>query len=111
VSRTFSHVIAVDDAPFERAHRGDVAVICVAYAGLRLEGVLSTKIRKNGANATTALIELVRGSRLAAHAQALLLQGGFNVVNLHELHEALGIAVLVLARRQPDLASIESGHT
>lgn len=34
-----SHVVAFDDAPFARAHRGDVTVIGAVFAGLRLDGV------------------------------------------------------------------------
>lgn len=105
-----SHVIGFDDAPFERADRGDVAVIGAVFAGPRLEGVLSGRVRRDGRNSTRVLIELVRRSRFRAHLQALLLQGialaGFNVVDIHALHAALGIPVIVVARRRPDLAAI-----
>src|SRR5262249_45071342 len=90
----FSHVIGVDDAPFAREHRGRVLVVARAYAGLRLEGVLSTHVRRDGADATRALAERFGGSRFAAHTRLVMLQGialaGFNVVDIHGLHEALG---------------------
>lgn len=108
--KSISHVIGFDDAPFERSHRGDVLVVGAVYAGTRLEGVLSGKVRRDGVNSTRALIELVARSRFRAHAQAILLQGiafaGFNVVDLHKLHAALMIPVIVVARRQPDFAAI-----
>lgn len=110
--RQLSHVLAFDDAPFDREHRGDVPIIGVAYAGLRLEGVLSAAVRRDGANATGVLARVVSGSRFAAHTDAILLQGialaGFNVVDIHALHARLGRAVLVVARRRPDLRAIES---
>ncbi len=81
----FSHVIGVDDAPFERTCRGDVLVVGAVYAGLRLEGILSTRVRRDGRNATSALAAMIAGSRFAAHLHAVLLQeialAGFNVVN------------------------------
>ena len=44
------------------------------------------------------------------HFQAVLLDGialaGFNVVNIHEVHQSLGVPVLVVTRRSPDLPKI-----
>ena len=105
----YSHVIAVDHAPFAREHRGDVRVVGTAYAGLRLEGILSARVRRDGTNSARVLAAMIGGSRFASHTRLVLLQGialaGFNVVNLRALHEALGIPVLVVARRPPRLAS------
>jgi endonuclease V-like protein UPF0215 family len=105
--KRISHVIGFDDAPFERAHRGDVLIVGAVFAGTRLEGVLSGKVRRDGANATRVLIDLVRRSRFGTHVQAILLQGiafaGFNVVDVHTVREALKIPVLVVARRAPIL--------
>lgn len=102
--------MAFDDAPFARDHRGDVLVVGTAYAGLRLEGVLSTRVRRDGANAARAVAARVRGSRFFAHTKILLFQGialaGFNVIDIHGLHAALGIPVLVVARRAPGMAAI-----
>jgi len=109
-ARRFTHVIGFDDAPFERRHRGDVLVVGAVYAGRKLEGVLSGKVRRDGANATRVLAALVRGSRFRTHLQLVLLQGialaGFNVVDLDALYRATGIPVLVVVRRSPDLARI-----
>jgi len=115
--RRFSHVLAFDDAPFERSHRGNVRVIGVAFSDLRVEGVLSDAVRRDGANATDVLARMVSGSQFGAHTSAVLLQGialgGFNVVDIHALHERLGVPVLVVARRAPDYDAIEAallGH-
>jgi endonuclease V-like protein UPF0215 family len=110
--RSLSHVIAFDDAPFPRSHRGDVLVVGTVYSGLRLEGVLSGRIRRDGANATRTLVRLVRESKFARQLQLVLLQGialgGFNVVDLAALHEALGVPVLAVARRAPRLPLIRA---
>jgi endonuclease V-like protein UPF0215 family len=108
-ARRISHVLGIDDAPFDRARRGDVRVVGALYAGLRLDGVYSTRVRRDGANATRALTELVRHAQLE-HLQAILLQGialgGFNVVDIAGLYRATGVPVLVVARKRPDLAAI-----
>jgi len=107
---TLTHVIGFDDTPFPRDHRGDVIVVGAAFAALRLEGVLTGKVRRDGTNATQCLIRLVTQSRFAAHGQLIMLQGiafaGFNVVDIHALHETLGKPVLVVTRKQANLANI-----
>lgn len=104
------HVIGFDDAPFERSHRGDVLVVGTVFAGTRLDGVLCGRLRRDGANATRVLAALVRGCRFYPQLHAVLLQGitfaGFNVVDLAGLHADIGIPVLVVARRRPDMTAI-----
>jgi endonuclease V-like protein UPF0215 family len=103
----FSHVVGFDDAPFPRDRRGDVPVVGTVFAGLRLEGVLCGRVRRDGANAARELARLVSTSKFARQLQVVLLQGialaGFNVVDLRELHARLGIPVLVVVRRAPRL--------
>lgn len=110
MGRGISHVIGFDDGPFAPAHRGDVHVVGVVYSGLRLEGVLSGRVRRDGVNATRVLVEMVRRSRFAPQLQLVLLQGiafaGFNVVDLRMLHRVLGLPVLAVVRRRPDLAAV-----
>jgi endonuclease V-like protein UPF0215 family len=84
-----------------------VPVVGAVFAGLRLEGVLRGRVRRDGANATRALVQLAAGSKFAPQLQLVLLQGialaGFNVVDVAELHERLALPVLVVARRAPRL--------
>ncbi len=104
--RKLVHAIGFDDAPFERAHRGDVAVVGAVYSRLLLEGVLIGRVRRDGRNATRNLASLVQESRWAGHVQVILLQGialaGFNVIDVQGLARATGLPVLVVARRRPD---------
>jgi uncharacterized protein len=111
MTQRLSHVVGFDDAPFHPADPGDVTVIGAVYAGHRLEGVLSGVVQRDGDDATSTLIDMVVESRFALHLQAVFLQGialaGFNVVDCHGLHEALQLPVIVVARKQPDLAAIK----
>lgn len=111
MARRLSNTIGIDDAPFDRSHRGDVAIVAVVFTRTRLDGVMTGKLRKDGANATRAIAELIEGSPFAAHAQLLLLGGitlaGFNVVDIHALREQLDMPVLVLARKRPRYAIIK----
>lgn len=85
-------------------------MVGAVYAGLRLEGVLSGKVRRDGVNSTQTLARLVGQSRFGSHVHAILLQGvalaGFNVVDLHRLHELLRVPVVAIARKAPNMVAI-----
>lgn len=110
--KPITNVVGFDDAPFDHAHRGDVRIVGAVCSRTRLDGVLSGKVRRDGANATDALIELVSGGKFRGHIRAVLLQGialaGFNVVDVHRLHQALRVPVVVAVRRHPRLAMVRS---
>src|SRR5215472_1102316 len=101
------NVIGFDDGPFPRAHRGDVLLVGAVCSGTRLDGVVSGRIRRDGADATARMVSLVRGGPFREHVRAVLLQGiavgGFNVVDIHALAGELRVPVLVVMRRPPDL--------
>ena len=107
-----SHVIGFDDAPFPPEHRGDVLLVGAVYAGPRLEGVLSGKVRRDGVNATSTIVRLVSESRFYEHLQVVLLQGitfaGFNVVDLPAAYAALRLPVIAVSRRRPDMEAVRS---
>ena len=109
--KPITNVVGFDDAPFPHAHRGDVRVVGAVCCRTRLDGVLSGKVRRDGANSTDVLIELVRGGKFKGHVRAVLLQGialaGFNVVDVHRLHATLGVPVVVAVRRNPRLQMVK----
>lgn len=84
-----------------------VGVVC---CGTRVDGIISSRIRRDGANATRVMIDVVRASQFGTHVQAIMLQGiavgGFNVVDVNALSTALRVPVLVVTRRRPDMAAV-----
>jgi endonuclease V-like protein UPF0215 family len=104
------NVIGFDDGPFERAHRGDVLLVGAVCSRTRLDGIVSGRVRRDGADATRRMIGLVQASPFRAHVRAVMLQGiavgGFNVVDVCELSRVLGLPVLVVTRRPPDLDAV-----
>lgn len=110
MSRPLSNVIGIDDAPFERAHRGDVPIVGAVMTRTRLDGVVIDRVRRDGANSTERIAAMLRRSPFREHVSAILLNGialgGFNVVDIAGLNAALGLPVLVVARRAPNLAAI-----
>jgi endonuclease V-like protein UPF0215 family len=109
MTRPFANFIGIDDGPFDPSHRGDVALVGAVYTKQRLEGIVTGKARKDGANGTRQIAAMIRGARYNPKVVLLggIAVGGFNVVDIHALHEDLGLPVLVVARRRPNLRRIE----
>ena len=103
--------VGFDDAPFERAHRGDVGIAGVVCAGTRFEGLVWGRVRRDGWNATAALVRLLAGGKFLPQLHLVLVDGiafgGFNVVDLAALAEALGRPCVAVMRRPPDVAAVE----
>ena len=110
MTRRYSNLLGVDDAPFVREHRGDVAIVGAVCTRGRLDGVLRSKVRRDGVDSTRRIAAMLQGSHFDEHVQAVVLQGialaGFNVVDLHALADTLARPVLIVARRRPDLSAI-----
>jgi uncharacterized protein len=108
--KLWRHVVGVDDARFDPGRVGDVRLIGAVFAGERLDGVLTTRVRRDGANSTQRVATMVSQSRFAPQLQVIMLQGiafaGFNVVDIRALSERTGLPVLVVARKPPDLHAI-----
>lgn len=69
--RRISHVVGFDDALFDRSDRGDVLVVGAVFAGTRLDGVISTRVRRDGAYSAQRLIERRTGSKYFDQLQAV----------------------------------------
>ena len=109
--RTLSNVIGVDDAPFPARHSGSVKVVGAVYARNRLDGILVGEVEKDGTDGARKISELISGSKFAGSVQPIMLQGvalaGFNVVDVFFLHATLGLPVLVVSRKIPDLKKVK----
>jgi endonuclease V-like protein UPF0215 family len=112
VARGLSNVIGFDDGPFDKNGATNVRLVGTVCARTRLDGVVSGFVRRDGANSTERMIELVQTSQFVEHIQAVLLQGiavgGFNVVDVQALAAALNVPVLVIMRRRPRLESMRA---
>jgi len=111
VPRRISNIIGIDDAPFTRRDRR-VALIGAVFSRTRLDGVVIRHVHRDGADATQQILSMVGSTPFAEHIRAVLLQGitvaGFNVIDVHELHQTCGLPVLVVARRRPNLQRVRS---
>lgn len=109
-------VIGLDDAPFVHAAGERANVAGVVCAGVRFEGMLWGDIAVDGADATEQVLALVKGSKFYDQLHLVLLDGlafgGFNLVDLPALSEALERPCAAIMRKMPDMERVEQAlHT
>lgn len=104
-------LIGIDDGPFDRKRGANVLVVGVVCRGDRLDGVLTTHVRKDGWNATDRLIAMIRDSKFSAQLHGILLDGitlgGLNIVDLPKLARDTGLPAIAVIRRKPDRQGME----
>ncbi len=104
--------IGIDDGPFDRSKRGDVLVVGAVYrGGATFDGLLTTKVRKDGWNATDRLVSMLKQSKFHPQLHYIILDGiafgGFNIVDIDKLHLETGLKVLVVVRKKPNLSALK----
>jgi endonuclease V-like protein UPF0215 family len=105
-------VLGIDDSPFDKWHDRYTTVFGAFFrGGSFMDGVVSTKIRVDGNNATSKLAEMVSSSRFKSQLKCIFLDGlnmgGFNVIDIHALYKKTNIPVIVVVRRKPDTPNIK----
>ncbi len=78
--------------------------------GDQLDGVLSSKITRDGMDATDRIVEMVKGSKHRGQIRVIMLDGvtyaGFNPVDIINIYEMTRIPVVVFMRSCPDFEKI-----
>lgn len=105
-------VLAVDDAPFRFDSERVMVVGVVMRLPNYLEGVLRSDCAVDGDDANRVLERMVQGSRFKSQLKAVMIDGvalgGFNLVDIDALHEAIEVPVITVTRDPPDLGKMES---
>ena len=104
-------VIGFDDAPFTDTKEISVKIVGVVCSNTRIEGMLFDQAAKDGDDATTVIIAMLRRSKFLTQLNILLLDGiavgGFNIIDLKKLNSALNIPCVAVMRKPPDMPAIQ----
>jgi len=105
-------VLGVDDGPFT-PHQGYAPVVGVIFrGGYWLDGVLSTKIKVDGFDATDRISSMILESAHYRQVRVIMLDGvtfgGFNIVNIKRLNALTKLPVMVVTRDRPDFTEIHA---
>jgi len=107
-----SRFLGIDDAPFRFSDERVPIVGVVVQAPSYIEGVLTTLAEVDGHDATERIAAMVRHSRYHAGLAAILIDGtavgGFNVVDIDAVHEAVDRPVVTVTRKKPNMNAIET---
>jgi endonuclease V-like protein UPF0215 family len=105
-------VLGVDDGSFI-PHKGYAPVVGVVFrGGYWLDGVLSTKVKVDGFDATDKIATMIVESPHYRQVRIMMLEGvtfgGFNVVDIKELNALTELPVIVVTRNKPDFREIHA---
>ena len=105
-------VLGVDDGIFKPRTRGYVPVIGVVFrGGYWLDGVMHTKIKVDGMDATRKIAQMIIGSPHYKQLRVVMLDGitfaGFNVVDIKKLYAKTKLPVITVTREKPNLKEIQ----
>lgn len=99
--------LGVDDSPFGFEDERVRIVGVVTRSASYIEGVLTSWADTDGLDATDRLVEMVGSTRFRPMLRCLFLNGvtvgGFNVMDLDEVHRRLKLPVVSVVRDEPDL--------
>ncbi len=99
-------LLGIDDGPFNKFKDRECLVVGTIYRGGNYaDGILSTKVRVDGNDATEKIAKMINQSKFKSQLRCILLNGiavaGFNVVDINELNKKTKIPVIVVARTYP----------
>jgi endonuclease V-like protein UPF0215 family len=105
-------VLGVDDGPFS-PHHGFAPVVGVVFrGGYWLDGVLSTRVKVDGFDATDKIASMIVDSPHHRQVRVIMLDGvtfgGFNVVDIKKLYALTDMPVIVVTRDKPNFKDIRS---
>jgi len=108
-----ARVVGFDDAPFRKGIDHETLVVGTIYRGGQfMDGVISTHVKVDGHDATRKISEIVVRTKFYPQLQAILLDGiavgGFNVIDIWQLHEKTKLPIIVVIRDYPDYEKIEA---
>ncbi|MEM3727738.1 MAG: DUF99 family protein [Candidatus Bathyarchaeia archaeon] len=104
-------VLGVDDGIFKPHTKGLVPVVGVVFrGGYWLDGVMHTKVRVDGFEATRKIASMIKGSPHYEQLRVIMLNGvtiaGFNVVDIKRLNADTELPVIAVTRDKPNFDEI-----
>ena len=105
-------VLGVDDGIFKFHAKELVPVIGVVFrGGLWLEGVMHTKVKVDGLDATEKIASMIKNSSHYKQLRVIMIDGvtfaGFNVVDIKALNTLTSLPVIAVTRNKPDFEEIK----
>lgn len=109
-------VLGIDDGVFTPRTKGLVPVVGVVFrGGYFLDGVMHTKVKIDGFDATRKIASMITNSPHYKQLRVIMLNGvtlaGFNIVDIKKLNAKTKLPVIAVTREKPNLAKIRKALT
>ena len=106
--------VGIDDGHFTKDNDKETLVVgAVVRGNIELEGVLRTHIEIDGCDATEKIIEMIKKSRHYRQLKAVftnsIMLGGLNILDINQMYEELGISVIAVLRKEPNIQKLVDG--
>lgn len=106
-------IVGIDDAQFIPRKQGKTVVVGIVFrGGYWLDGVMRTEVEVDGFDATEKVAEMIRASPHYRQLRIVMLNGitlaGFNVVDIRELFELIGLPVIALTREEANMDDVRN---
>jgi len=104
-------VLGVDDGVFTPHTRGFVPVVGVVFrGGFWLDGVMYTKVKVDGFDATDKIASMITDSPHHKQLRVIMLNGitvaGFNVIDIKRLNIETKLPIITVTREKPNFTEI-----
>jgi endonuclease V-like protein UPF0215 family len=104
-------VLGIDDGVFTPHVEGSALIVGVVFrGGYWLDGVMHTRVKVDGLDATRELISMIVNSRHYRQLRIIMLNGvtcaGFNVVDIKKLSKETKLPVIAVTREKPNFLEI-----
>jgi hypothetical protein len=104
-------VLGIDDGVFTPHARGFALIVGVVFrGGYWLDGVMHTRVKVDGMDATRKMTSMILRSPHRKQLRIIMLNGvtcaGFNVVDIEKLSAETNLPVIAVTREKPNLSEI-----
>jgi endonuclease V-like protein UPF0215 family len=104
-------VVGVDDGVFTPHSKGFALIVGVVFrGGYWLDGVMHTRVKVDGMDATRKITSMIVNSPHCKQLRIIMLNGvtcaGFNVIDIEEVSHETRLPVIAVTREKPNLSEI-----
>jgi endonuclease V-like protein UPF0215 family len=103
-----SRIIAIDDFPIKGKI---VPIVGVIFRENNLEGVITSKVKKDGKDATNKIIKMIKNSKFKDQIRIVvvhsLMLAGFNVVDLEKIEKDLDVIAIAVEKTRPSKTKVK----
>jgi len=111
IVKTEIRVLGVDDGVFTPHVKGFALIVGVVFrGGYWLDGVMHTRVKVDGLDATRKITSMILSSPHYKQLRVIMLNGvtcaGFNVIDVRKLNRKTKLPVMAVTRAKPNFAEI-----